>query len=126
MAEEALMPNLDKKVFGTIRKVKESRPKSEAEQRAEAITSLDGYSGWEAGLKPYIQVRIESLKAMSEVPMDGSETVEEIGLKAVVCSAISNELQDLLNMVQVNVQVYEEKRKKEKERIKKMKGKKWQ
>jgi len=114
--EEALLPELDKKVFKTIRQVQDSRPQSEAEKRAEAITSLEGYGGWEEGLKPYIQVRIEGLKTMAEVQFDGKETVEEIGLRAIICSVVSNELQDLLNWVEVNTKVFKDKQKKEKEK----------
>ena len=112
--EEALMPDLDKGVYKTIRQVRESRPKSEGEKRAEALAALIGYGGWEGGLKPYLKERIETLKAMSEVKFDGTETLLEIGTKYSLSSVIADELQSLLDLVEVNYKVIEdlEKRKK--------------
>jgi len=114
--EEALMPDLDKGVYKTIRQVRESRPKSEGEKRAEALATLIGYGGWEGGLKPYLKDRIETLKAMNEVKFDGTETVLEIGTRYSLSSAIADELQSLLDLVDVNYRVIEEQTKRKKVR----------
>jgi hypothetical protein len=119
MTEEALIPDLDRKVFKTIQKVEETKPKSEGEKRSEAIASLKGYVGWEKGIKPYIEARISSLKTLMEVDFDGKETVNDVGLRFLLCSQVAKELQDILNWVEVTAESVEAREKKEKKKRKK-------
>lgn len=111
---EALLPELDNKVFKTIEEIEKSRPKGEAEKREGAIASNAGFVGWEKGLKPYIKKRIESLEKMLEVNLDGKESISEIGLRYVICSSLAKELQDIINRVSLLDRIVTEKRKKEK------------
>jgi hypothetical protein len=110
---DAILPDMSKHVFSTSKKVLESRPKGEAEKREEAINSLNNALGWHKGLKPYIEKRIESLKLMLDVDLDGKESVEEVGIRFIVSSSIAAELQDILSMVQTISMVKEEAKKKD-------------
>jgi len=116
MDEQPLIPDLDRKVFKTIQKVEESRPKSEGEKRSEAIASLRGYVGWDKGIKPYIEARISNLKTLAEIEFDGKETVSEVGLRFLLCNQVAKELQDILNWVEITAESVEAREKKKKER----------
>lgn len=97
---DAITPDLNKSFFGTVKAVRESKPKSEGLKREDAIHSIKNSLGWEKGLKPYIEARMESLRMMLEVELDGKESMQELGIRFSICSAIGQELQDLISMVE--------------------------
>ena len=51
---------------------------------------------------------------MSEVKFDGTETLLEIGTRYSLSSAVADELQSLLDLIEVNYKVIEEQKKREK------------
>ncbi len=110
---EAIIPDLDKKALSMARKVLEE--KSVEDELAEVLASGSGSVFWTRGLKPYLETRIERQKEMSEVDLDGSESLQEVGTRFLICSTIAQELQNIISRVEVTAQVVkEQKEKKEK------------
>lgn len=104
------MPEFD--VKATAKQILEKDTRDD--KVAGAIANLRGISGWVEGLKPFIEARIERLKGMAEVDLDGKESLAEIGLKYVLCSAVASELADILMMVEENSRIVDEKKAKKK------------
>jgi hypothetical protein len=106
-----LIPEFDETVHKTTKQIlAKEEVKSVAEKTAESIAALRGVEGWANGLRPYIEERIKRLKEMSEVNLDGKETMAEIGLRFTISSAIASELNDLLVKVDATTKVVEERK----------------
>ena len=109
---EAIIPDLDKKTLSMARKVLEE--KSVEDELAEVLASGSGSAFWTRGLKPYLETRIERQKEMSEVNLDGSESLQEVGTRFLICSTIAQELQNIISRVEVTAQVVKEQKEKKK------------
>lgn len=114
--EEGIVPELGKRAFKTARKIVKGG--DEADKFAEMLASGSEGVFWSRGLKPYIEARIERLKRMTEVNLDGGESLEEVGTRFLICSSIAQELQGIIDRVEATAGLIRERREKKK-RVKK-------
>ena len=102
-----------------MRRIDKIKKKTQDEKYDELWYYLRQYNGWVKALKPYLEARIEAYKTLAEAKFDGTETMEEIGVRFTLGSLVINELQAIIDKVEVTSQVVAERKKKEKERKKK-------
>jgi len=104
MSENALLPDLGKMIKTTIKEVKPPKDVGDDLGWARIGKSPD----WTVLIKPYLEDRILSLKAMTDVDLDGKESVEEVGVRFLICTAIGRELQNLIDLIEQTKEVVEE------------------
>jgi hypothetical protein len=108
---DAIMPNsVDNAEYvrEVVREIDQTAPTNNYD---EIWASAAKYSFWGKGLKPYLQERIEMLKSMSEVNFSGKETVEQIGIRYLICGGIAKELEDIIVKVEQTKKVLDDQRK---------------
>lgn len=110
MNEEAIIPDLGKMIKTTIKEVKPPEDAGNDLGWARIGKSPD----WTVLLKPYLEDRILSLRAMTDVDLDGKESVQEVGVRFLICTAIAGELQNLIDLVEQTRMVIDEKEQEEK------------
>jgi len=94
---DAITPNIADFARTTIREIDEV---SQISNLDELWASLAKYNAWNGALKPYLKERIDVLKNMSEINFSGKETVEQIGIRYLICGGIAKELQDIIDKVE--------------------------
>lgn len=104
---DAIIPDAAEFVRDTIREIDQTAPTNNYD---EIWASAAKYSFWGKGLKPYLEERIEMLKSMSEVNFTGKETVEQIGIRYLICGGIAKELQDIIIKVEQTKKVLDDQR----------------
>lgn len=110
MSQDALIPDLGQMIKTTIKEVKPPEDVGDDLGWARIGKSPD----WTVLLRPYLEDRISSLQAMTEVDLDGKESVEEVGVRFLICTAIGRELQNLVDLVEQTKEVIVEKEQEEK------------
>ena len=88
-----------KNVFQRIKKQVDE--KSEESKTENLYYLLNNYNGWLNGLKPYIQERIRVFKEMEEINFSGNETMQDIGVRYMICHFIASELQRIIDRVEI-------------------------
>ena len=120
-SDSPIIPNLGKNITKAIKKVQPKESVGEKEDKAWA--EFGRYPGWKNLLKPYLEDRIASLKMMTEVKLDGTESVSEVGARFLIFSGIARELQFVIDKVDKTREILdkkdEEERKKTEEKIRK-------
>lgn len=112
--ESPIIPDLGKIIKTTVDKTKPE--KTEGERRDKNWADLGRSPMWTGLLKPYLEDRVASLKAMIEVNLTGGESVAEVGTRFLICNAIAGELQFLVDRVEQTKQVLDKKVTDEKKR----------
>ena len=110
MSQDALIPDLGQIIKTTIKEIQPSEDVGDDVGWARIGKSPD----WTVLLRPYLEDRISSLQAMTEVDLDGKESVEEVGVRFLICTAIGRELQNLVDLVEQTKEVIVEKEQEEK------------
>ena len=100
---DVVMPDISQHALTQAQKILESRPEKEALKVEEYLHAMGKGKGWTHGLKIYLLARIESLRGMTDVDLKGNETMEEIGIRYTLCSAMGLELQDIIAKVEATV-----------------------
>jgi hypothetical protein len=104
---DAIMPDLSQHVFSARTQIRDSKPEKEALKREQALHSLKNSLGWENGLKPYLEARMEALNKMSHLELKGDEPMEELGARFVMCNTVGEEIQDIIAIVEATADVVE-------------------
>jgi len=98
MESDSLIPdpaNIVRKTVKDLRAVK-----TEKQQEEESWANLGRSTLWKHLLKPHLEERIEILRSMSEVDLDGSETATNVGIRFLLCSSTASEIQALIDLVE--------------------------
>lgn len=112
---DSIVPNIAEFTRATVREIEEVAPNVSTD---EMWASLGKYTAWSRALKPYLIERIEQLKTMSEIDFNGKESVDEIGIRYLICGGIAKELQDIITKVETTKLVMEQlKKKKQNDKI---------
>ncbi len=110
---DAIIPDVAQIIRDTAKKVSE---KPIVYVKDDDWANLGNSPLWKQTVLPYLADRVTAWKEMREVKLDGEESVEEVGIRYLLCTAVAEELQSFVREVELRTKTFNEQVKKQSEK----------